>query len=280
MNYGVHCTTFLRHCPHCPWCVSQTSFPKRQNKKQTLAPVDYSRVLQQHHIRTRLSEMTATEYSESSNGEVTTLEPENQHPSSKEELSPPQLPEWAHKTSTNEWGERLEIPEWENGNYRVKNDWKGQDLVHGTESPVRIYDYFVKYGEGFGTTKTINEKGGVGTALTGIAYFSEKAESHRGFCHGGSMCSLLDDVVGWCSFLVTGKCVPWSGYTVQINSSLKKPVPIRSFLKITATIVKIERRKVFVNASIVDPVEESEHATCEGLVVLNRGVLPIEGPMQ
>ena len=85
----------------------------------------------------------------------------------------------------------------------------------------------------------------------------------------------MDDIVGWNAFLVTGECRPWSGYTVQINTSLTKPIMVNSTLLVRARIVKVERRKVYVEAEIVDPIDDSVHAQCEGLVVLNRGVLPM-----
>jgi acyl-coenzyme A thioesterase PaaI-like protein len=116
-------------------------------------------------------------------------------------------------------------------------------------------------------------RGGVGTVLTGIATFTLKAESHRGFCHGGSMTSVLDDVVGWCAFMATGECKPWSGFTVQINTSLKKPIMVNTTLLIRGTISNIERRKVSVFAELLDPLDDSVHATGEGLVVLNKDVI-------
>ena len=47
-------------------------------------------------------------------------------------------------------------------------------------------DYYVAYGTGDGVEGL--EKGGVGTILTGVVHFTERAESHQGLCHGGSMC--------------------------------------------------------------------------------------------
>jgi len=212
-------------------------------------------------------------------------------------------PDWVEELQ-DDWGERLRVPEWEddaddendgvavggggddgsnngNGSYRSKNGWRGRDLVHDRRSPVRITDYFVKYGK---------DGGGAGTSLTGICVFTDRAESHRGFCHGGSMTSLVDDAVGWCAFCASGLVKPWSGFTVQINASLRKPVPIGSVLLVRAEIVNVERRKVSVRVKIVDPLPsysssdpsskttttttEMVHAEGEGLVVLNRGVLP------
>ena len=90
------------------------------------------------------------------------------------------------------------------------------------------------------------------------------------------MCSVFDDAVGWCAFLATGDCKPWSGFTVQINTSLEKPVLVNSTLLVKAAIARIERRKVYVEAALLDPAaDDAVHAKGDGLVVLNRGVLPL-----
>jgi hypothetical protein len=107
------------------------------------------------------------------------------------------------------------------------------------------------------------------------------------------MCSVLDDVIGWCAFTVTGECRPWSGFTVQVNTNLCKPIPINTTLLVQATVTNFERRKVSIEAilfdpSMIGPAGESEplvnidnqqhlrviHATGSGMVILNRGVLP------
>ena len=152
---------------------------------------------------------------------------------------------------------------------------QGRDLIHDVHAPVRILDYHVQYGNGDGIIDPSVQTGGIGTTLTGICHFTPRAESHPGYCHGGSMCSVLDDVIGWVAFLTTGKCNPWSGFTVQINTNLCKPIAVHSILQVQAKIVNVERRKVSVQASISDPAgEDIVHATGDGLVIINRGVLP------
>jgi acyl-coenzyme A thioesterase PaaI-like protein len=220
----------------------------------------------------------------------------------------PLLPDWVQtgRKEGSNWGNKLRVLEWEDDNtYRNKNGWKGNDLVHDKNSPVRVLDYYVKYGQGIlnncidnnnnndpadpetpqeeeeQETKSTRaphcSRGGVGTTLTGVVHFTKKAESHQGYCHGGSMCSVLDDVIGWVGFLVTGECVPWSGFTVQVNSKLQRPVHVDSILLVQAKIINIERRKVSIEAVILDPKNEENnaiHATGTGLVVVNRGILP------
>jgi len=197
----------------------------------------------------------------------------------------PPTPLWVDRffdTSNEEYGEKLNIPEWEEKEgedkeaYRTFNGWMGKDFMHSLDSPVRILGYRTKFVDG-----------GVGTTLSGVVHFTPKSESHKGYCHGGSMCSLMDDVIGWCGFLVSGKCLPWSGFTAQVNTSLRRPVPVNAFLFIKATITRKEGRKVYVTAHLIDPCGEHKnkstlqtgketiptsciHASCEGLFIIKR----------
>jgi acyl-coenzyme A thioesterase PaaI-like protein len=192
---------------------------------------------------------------------------------------PNDLPSWAEGNARQAWGERLTIDEWEGNDqqtvdsYRRDHGWKGSDLVHSISSPVRILEYRIRYpiviphGPGRGA--------GEGTMLTGMVHFTPKAESHQGFCHGGSMTSIMDDAIGWIGFCVTGECRPWTGFTVQVNTSLKKPVEVDTILMIRVVIDKVERRKVFAKVMLVDPSVEKEvvYAMGDGLVIINRGVI-------
>ena len=162
--------------------------------------------------------------------------------------------------------------------------------MHSPSSPVRIFNYSVSYGDGdAGGRRAEGEvdgrggsrgggRGGIGTVLTGAVHFTARSESYSGYCHGGSMCSAMDDVIGWTSFLTTGECLPWSGFTAQINTSLKRPVAVDSYLTVKGTITRIEGRKVWIEAVLFDPTrgegEDIVYATAEGMAVLRRGILP------
>jgi len=127
------------------------------------------------------------------------------------------LPDWVRAGKEGSiWGERLKVLEWQDddGQYRRNNGWQGRDLIHDADAPVRVLDYYVKYGPGVivGNNGVVNNgdnreekslevertscsshcctpgRGGVGTILTGIVSFTKRAESHKGYCHGGSMC--------------------------------------------------------------------------------------------
>ena len=173
---------------------------------------------------------------------------------------------------------RLEVHEWDKDDYdafhyREKGGWMGTDFIHSRSSAVRILTYFADFG---GCHSNIT--------LEGIVYFSPAAESHAGYCHGGSMCAIFDDVIGWCGFIATGKCLPWSGFTAQINTSLKRPVKVGSVLLIRAKIKKRQGRKVWIDCALVDPSpatvdgvvvdsgEEVVHACGDGLFIMKKDV--------
>lgn len=224
----------------------------------------------------------------------------------------PPLPHWAHQSFRLQWGQTLNILEWDDNSctkttesatktnldgggtpsttrsqdateYRLANGWRGNDLIHSQSSPVRVLEYRLCHDipknilpSSF-TELLISEQMPI---LTGIVHFTPRAESHKGYCHGGSMCSVFDDIIGWTGFCATGECIPWSGYTVQVNTKLCKPIQVHSILKVVCFIEKIDRRKVWVRAFLYDPNisrnsadGEILHAEGEGLVILNKGVM-------
>merc|ERR1712127_830430 len=103
---------------------------------------------------------------------------------------------------------------------------------------------------------------------------TDSAESHAGFCHGGSMTSVMDDIIGWTAFHVTGACIPWSGFTAQVNVSLKRPIAVGSYLKVIGKINKWEGRKVSIQAQLITGEDNGGvnviHCDAEGLVILKR----------
>ena len=87
------------------------------------------------------------------------------------------------------------------------------------------------------------------------------------------MTSVMDDIIGWTAFHVTGRCMAWSGFTAQINVSLRRPIAVGSVLKIVGKVVRWEGRKVWVEAWLLrvqDDGSEIEHCTSEGLVILKK----------
>ena len=117
-------------------------------------------------------------------------------------------------------------------------EYINNDFIHSDDAAVHISDYWINYEE---------------KQIIGRVHFTPKAQSHVGFCHGGSICAVMDDVVGWLGFCSFGQCEAWSGFTAQINVALKKPVPIGSILWLTGEVNRIENgKKVWVDAELVN----------------------------
>ena len=159
--------------------------------------------------------------------------------------------------------ERLTVREWSDPHWRSQNGWLGTDYIHGEPAAVHIPGYVLRRGEH--------------PQLTGAVHFSEGAESHQGLCHGGTMCAVMDDVIGWTGFCADGDCNPWCGFTVQINTALKAPVKVGSWLRVEGEVSRREgARKVWVTARLVAPAaaggEEVVLCTAEGLFVLKKKV--------
>jgi len=123
-------------------------------------------------------------------------------------------PTWWSDATTDQTVTSLKIDEWERGpDWRKANGWLGTDYIHGLDAAVHVPGYLLEATRG-------------GVLLVGAAHFGAGAESHQGLCHGGAMTALMDDAIGWCGFCVSGTCEPWSGFTVQIDTSLKAPVQV------------------------------------------------------
>lgn len=150
--------------------------------------------------------------------------------------------------------------------------YSGTDLIHSSSrAPCRVLEYCLLPSVSDSVTTDSND---IHPRLIGCAYFSEAAEGHKGLIHGGAMCALMDDCIGWmgfCSDLKAGPR-PWSGFTVQIDTTLKKPVKVGSLLQVEAWIEKREGpRKVWVGCRLVDPSSPTEtvHCTARGLFLLS-----------
>ena len=91
--------------------------------------------------------------------------------------------------------------------------------------------------------------------------------------------------------VIPERCIPWSGYTVQVNTKLCRPIPISAQLYIQGTITNIVQRKVHLTVVLYDDLipntddiddinidtTTKEHriiyATGEGIVVMNHEIL-------
>ena len=176
--------------------------------------------------------------------------------------------------------ETLYVREWQGDEKGWRNSdeggWLGNDYVHSSTAGVQVLEYQLHGPRGSSSSSSSSGSGsGTGSdncldyTLIGPALFTANAESHKGLCHGGSMCALMDDIVGWLGFCSTGQLRAWEGFTVQIDTSLKKPVKVGSILRVEATISRREGlRKVYIQARLVDPESKVLHCECSGLFLM------------
>lgn len=172
-----------------------------------------------------------------------------------------EVPSWFEAIKTSPRATTLDLREWLDEEWRGKEGgWSGSDYMHSKIAACRIVDYCL-----------LNPEDPSGLpSLRGLCHFTRRSESHKGFCHGGSICALMDDCIGWLGFCHTGEVQPWTGFTAQVNTSLKSPVPVGAVLSIEGTIDRIEGRKVWCTANLVDPVSGCLHGSAQGLFLKNK----------
>jgi acyl-coenzyme A thioesterase PaaI-like protein len=100
---------------------------------------------------------------------------------------------WIQALSASSEYTQISLPEWDDVQYRQQNGWHGSDLVHGIDAAVRVVKYYYNIDA---------------QRLVGICHFTRRAESHKGLCHGGSMCMIMDDVLGWLGMLAANSESP------------------------------------------------------------------------
>ena len=87
------------------------------------------------------------------------------------------------------------------------------DYSHDTDSHVKIYGYQVDYDA---------------KQMKGKVHFTNNASNHVQTCHGGAMCCVIDDFVGWLGYCSQGQCNIGSGFTAQINTTLSRPITLET----------------------------------------------------
>lgn len=165
------------------------------------------------------------------------------------------------------------VDEWANEAGRENRGFLGVDFCHSRNASVRIIEYLL-VSPSLAITENVETNISDFPKLIGPVYFSKKCESHKGLCHGGSMCAVMDDAIGWMGFCVSGIVRPWSGFTVQVNTSLKKAVCVGSTLKLEAWVNRIDgSRKFWISCRLVNVDNGDIHCEAEGLFLLNSGDL-------
>jgi acyl-coenzyme A thioesterase PaaI-like protein len=180
------------------------------------------------------------------------------------------LPDWFTELQKDPTYELMEVKEWRDEEGRKDDGFSGIDFCHSKYASVRIMEYLIH------SPELVADENMSSTTQTeffprliGAAHFTPRAESHRGLCHGGSFCALMDDVIGWMGFCVSGKVKPWSGYTVQVNTSLLKSVKVNQILKLEAWVQRREgKRKHWIEAQLTNPETGDIHCKGSGLFLL------------
>ena len=88
-----------------------------------------------------------------------------------------------------------------------------------------------------------DEEGGVGLELT----VAKEHTNLYGICHGGTMLTLADTVMG-AVCLAAGKKV----VTLDMNVGFLKPVPLGTHIKVTGKILHGGRRTVALESEVID----------------------------
>jgi hypothetical protein len=173
--------------------------------------------------------------------------------------------EWFDDIVHSPGAKELRVKEWDDETWRLsEGGFSGVDFCHSKQAAVRIVKYAI-----LPPHSTVNEADPF-PRLIGATHFTSRAESHRGLCHGGSFCALMDDAIGWLGFCISGKVLPWSGYTVQVNTSLKKSVPVGSLLRLESWVNRRDgKRKLWIHARLSDPHTHDVHCEGNGLFLLN-----------
>lgn len=199
-----------------------------------------------------------------------------------------ELPPWYNLLAGSSSAKQLRVKEWMDEEWRrAEGGFSGFDFCHSAQASVRVLDYVMlspeSSDESLATSipqfaESSSEKspavilpGTLFPRLVGVAYFSPRAESHRGLCHGGSFCALMDDVIGWLGFCTSGEVRPWSGYTVQVNTSLRKAVKVGSVLKLEAWVDRKEgSRKYWIGAKLSDGETNEVYCEASGLFLQSK----------
>lgn len=97
--------------------------------------------------------------------------------------------------------------------------------------------------------------------LLGVAYFPLSTEGPINCAHGGSIATCLDNIFGTLSLRVLG----FGAYTLQLNVSYRKFVPLETVVKFEAWQTEVTGQKVFSKARLLSLDDDSVHAEATAL---------------
>merc|ERR1719387_672400 len=112
--------------------------------------------------------------------------------------------------------------------------------------------------------ESINEVAGVyaiGCSLCG----------HPQIVHGGITAMAFDDTFGLCYYTLSNKRDMGPGYTANLDVNYRKPMPCgRKKVLFTATVDRVEGRKVWMSAEATDEAGKTKYSEATALFVTAR----------
>jgi acyl-coenzyme A thioesterase PaaI-like protein len=133
----------------------------------------------------------------------------------------------------------------------LTNEYKNftkDHAVHDTlrgDGKVEVYEIYKK--------KDANE-------IKCIIKFGESLNGHKGIVHGGISSLVIDNTFGWLFM----SCNLPSAFTANLNINYKSPVYANTIVVLTANLIKVDGRKLFMEATMED---------CEGKQLVNATTL-------
>ncbi len=88
-----------------------------------------------------------------------------------------------------------------------------------------------------------------GLDVVASAVFDAGAAGVPGISHGGPVCAVFDDVMGFVFTTMNGKI----GYTATMTVDFKAPIRLGSTIEFRGRLAKHEGRKLFIEAEAFDP---------------------------
>ncbi|KAK9868238.1 hypothetical protein WJX84_002908 [Apatococcus fuscideae] len=93
---------------------------------------------------------------------------------------------------------------------------------------------------------------------------------HPKICHGGLTAAVIDETIGGLIYVLKreGELPPGPAFTVHLEVDYKAPVPASTVVICTASLDKVERRKIFVTAKVENQPGGLLYAEGEALFVV------------
>lgn len=95
------------------------------------------------------------------------------------------------------------------------------------------------------------------------AWFGWAAEGPPGHAHGGSILTVFDETMG-----ITTWMAGYLTLAASVTADFRKKVPLGTDATVEARVYKVERRKVYTEAVMFDPVSKHLFAESKGLYVM------------